>query len=252
MSLPAFLTALDALVAEASQSLTTVGDVEGLEELRVRFTGAKNGQLKSIQKMMGSLQADERPAAGKRFNEVRDAVQAALDDATARLQSSPAAKKSLGPMLDPTLPGVRPRLGHLHPITQTIEHLKQHQPECLIGHNLINFDLPFLADRCRIHNISHPFRKGNKISRITSSTVNGQPIEFTPIYWNGVNILDTYQQIAIWDKQAAKLARYDLKSSVIALGLRDDRRLELSVNEIKDCWAAGDTETIENYLKFDL
>lgn len=137
-------------------------------------------------------------------------------------------------------------------LAQTIEHLKQHQPECLIGHNLINFDLPFLADRCRIHNISHPFRKGNKISRITSSTVNGQPIEFTPIYWNGVNILDTYQQIAIWDKQAAKLARYDLKSSVIALGLRDDRRLELSVNEIKDCWAAGDRETIENYLKFDL
>ena len=125
MSLPAFLTALDALVAEATQSLTSVGDVEGLEELRVRFTGAKNGQLKSIQKMMGSLQADERPAAGKRFNEVRDAVQLSLDEATARLQSSPTAKKSQGPLLDPTLPGIRPRLGHLHPITQTIEHLKE-------------------------------------------------------------------------------------------------------------------------------
>jgi DNA polymerase, archaea type len=137
-------------------------------------------------------------------------------------------------------------------LDQTIEHLKQHQPECLIGHNLINFDLPFLADRCRIHNISHSFRKGNKTSRITSSTVNGKPIEFTPIYWNGVNILDTYQQIAIWDKQAAKLDRYDLKSSVIALGLRDDRRLELSVNQIRECWESGDTATIENYLKFDL
>jgi DNA polymerase, archaea type len=137
-------------------------------------------------------------------------------------------------------------------LAQTIEHLKQHQPECLIGHNLINFDLPFLADRCRIHDISHPFRKGNKTSRITSSTVNGKPIEFTPIYWSDVNILDTYQQIAIWDKQAAKLDRYDLKSSVIALGLRDDRRLELSVYQIRECWESGDTETIENYLKFDL
>lgn len=137
-------------------------------------------------------------------------------------------------------------------LTQTIEYLKQHQPECLIGHNLINFDLPFLSNRCRIHNISPPFRKGNKTSRITSSSVNGKPIEFTPIYWNGVNILDTYQQISIWDKQAAKLDRYDLKSSVIALGLRDDRRLELSVNQIRECWELGDTETIENYLKFDL
>lgn len=137
-------------------------------------------------------------------------------------------------------------------LARTIAYLKQHQPECLIGHNLINFDLPFLADRCRIHNISHPFKKGSKTSRITSSTVNGKPIEFTPIYWNDVNILDTYQQIAIWDKQAAKLDRYDLKSSVIALGLRDDRRLELSVNQIRECWESGDTGTIENYLKFDL
>ncbi len=137
-------------------------------------------------------------------------------------------------------------------LARTIKHLKQHQPECLIGHNLINFDLPFLADRCRVHNISQLFRKGNKTSRITSSTVNGKPIEFTPIYWSGVNILDTYQQIAIWDKQAARLDRYDLKSSVIALGLRDDRRLELSVNQIRECWESGDTETIENYLKFDL
>ena len=137
-------------------------------------------------------------------------------------------------------------------LTRTIEHLKRHKPECLIGHNHINFDLPFLANRCQLHNISCPFRTGAKTSRITASSVNGKPIEFTPINWTGVNILDTYQQTAIWDKQAAKLDRYDLKSSVIALGLREDRRLELSVNEIRKCWELGDTDTIEQYLKFDL
>ncbi len=36
-----------------------------------------------------------------------------------------ASEESSGPQgLDPTLPGVRRRLGHVHPITQTIEHLK--------------------------------------------------------------------------------------------------------------------------------
>lgn len=125
MSLPAFLTALDALAAEASQSLTEVSDVEGLEELRVRYTGAKNGQLKSIQKMMGSLQVSERPDAGKRFNEVRDLVQAAIDAASDRAQAASKPATAKDPILDPTLPGLRPRLGHLHPITQTIEHLKE-------------------------------------------------------------------------------------------------------------------------------
>jgi DNA polymerase, archaea type len=137
-------------------------------------------------------------------------------------------------------------------LDKTIAYLNCHKPNCLIGHNLINFDLPFLIERARLRVMPHPFRKGGKPTKITASSANGKPIEFTPIYWNGVNILDTYQQIAIWDKQAAKLDRYDLKSSVIALGLRDDRRLELSVNEMRSCWDSGDTETIEQYLKFDL
>jgi DNA polymerase, archaea type len=137
-------------------------------------------------------------------------------------------------------------------LTRTIDYLKANKPDCLIGHNLINFDVPFLATRCRINQIPHPFTKAPKTTRITSSSVNGQPIEFTPVYWKRTDILDTFQQIAIWDKAAAKLSSYGLKNSVIALGLRDDRRLELSVERIRECWDNGDLATIQDYLEFDL
>jgi DNA polymerase, archaea type len=137
-------------------------------------------------------------------------------------------------------------------LTRTIEHIKANKPDCLIGHNLINFDVPFITTRCRINRIAHPFTKVPKTTRITSSSVNGQPIEFTAVYWKGTDILDTYQQIAIWDKAAAKLSSYGLKNSVIALGLRDDRRLELSVERIRECWDNGDLATIQDYLEFDL
>ena len=137
-------------------------------------------------------------------------------------------------------------------LTRTIDYLRANKPDCLIGHNLINFDVPFLATRCQINKISHPFTKASKTARITSSSVNGQPIEFTPVYWKGTDILDTYQQIAIWDKAAAKLSSYGLKNSVIALGLRDDRRLELSVERIRECWDSGKLTTIQEYLEFDL
>jgi DNA polymerase elongation subunit (family B) len=82
-------------------------------------------------------------------------------------------------------------------LTRTIDYLKANKPECLIGHNLINFDLPFLANRCKINKVSQPFTKASKTNRITSSSVNGQPIEFTPVYWRGTDILDTYHQIAM-------------------------------------------------------
>lgn len=137
-------------------------------------------------------------------------------------------------------------------LDRTIKFLRANKPECLIGHNLFNFDLPFIARRCRLNNLTHPFIKADRPARITSASMNGQAIEFTPIYWRGVNILDTYHQIAIWDKQAAKLEGYGLKDSVLALKLRDDRRLELDVKEIRECWETGDTQTIQEYLEFDL
>lgn len=125
MSLTDFVSALDQLATDAEQSLASVSDVAGLEDLRVRFVGAKNGQLKSIQKMLGAVPADQKRDAGMRFNEVRDRVQAALDAAQSRLNAGGVVTSTKGPKPDPTLPGIRPTLGHLHPITQTIEHLKE-------------------------------------------------------------------------------------------------------------------------------
>jgi DNA polymerase, archaea type len=137
-------------------------------------------------------------------------------------------------------------------LTEVMAYLKANKPQCLIGHNHIAFDLPFLIARSDRHHVRHPFRLANKTGRITSASFHGKPIEFTPVYWKGTDILDTFQQIAIWDKSASKLSGYGLKNSTIALGLRDDRRLELTVNEIRECWDSGDVDRIREYLVFDL
>jgi DNA polymerase, archaea type len=137
-------------------------------------------------------------------------------------------------------------------LAKTMGYLKANKPQCLIGHNHIAFDLPFLMSRCDRHKVKHPFRLAHKTARITASSFHGKPIEFTPVYWKGVDILDTFQQIAIWDKSASKLTSYGLKNSTIALGLRDDRRLELTVEEIRACWDSGDVDRLSEYLIFDL
>ncbi|MFN7843251.1 MAG: phenylalanine--tRNA ligase subunit alpha [Pirellula sp.] len=123
MSLQNFFNSLDELVSEARATLSSVDSGDSLEALRVKFVGAKNGALKSVQKLLGAVDVPDKPAAGKRFNEVRDAIQALLDEATARIGGGAVAKSESLP--DATLPGLRPRLGQLHPITQTIEHLKE-------------------------------------------------------------------------------------------------------------------------------
>jgi phenylalanyl-tRNA synthetase alpha chain len=79
--------------------------------------------LKNVQKGLGAVPKEDKPAAGKRFNEVKTAIEAAFTAAQERLATGGGQKKA-GPQFDPTLPGERPRLGRLHPITQTIEELK--------------------------------------------------------------------------------------------------------------------------------
>ncbi len=133
-----------------------------------------------------------------------------------------------------------------------VAYLKQCPPELLIGHNLIEFDIPFIAARCRYHKVKHPFTCDRKPRLISASSFRGKPIEFTPVRMRGVQIVDTFHQIAIWDKSASKLTSYSLKNSVLTLGLRSDRRLELSVTQINECWQSGDLKTIGEYLTYDL
>lgn len=124
MSLQNLLTALDDLVADAGTALGSVGSAAELEEQRIRLLGAKAGLMKSVEKLLGTLSKEDKPAGGKRLNEVRQQVNALFEETTSRVGGG-AAKRSTKPGFDPTLPGTRPQIGHLHPITQTIEHLKE-------------------------------------------------------------------------------------------------------------------------------
>ena len=76
-----------------------------------------------MQKGLGAVGKDDKPAAGKRFNEVKTQIEAAFEAAQAAAEVGRRVAKA-GPQFDPTLPGKPLRLGRLHPITQTIEELK--------------------------------------------------------------------------------------------------------------------------------
>ena len=122
MPLSEFLSELDSLEA-AAQAAFGAATAETLEAARIEFVGAKSGRLKNLQKGLGTVDKAEKPAAGKRFNEVKAAIESAFEAAQARLNSvGKQASRQID--FDPTIPGLRPRLGHLHPITQTIDELK--------------------------------------------------------------------------------------------------------------------------------
>ncbi|QEG33846.1 phenylalanine--tRNA ligase subunit alpha [Bythopirellula goksoeyrii] len=122
MALADFLANLDALAAEAQAQFTAATDSAALEVARVAYLGAKAGKLRLAQKGLGKVDSGDKPAAGKRFNEVKTLLEAEFESAQERLTSG---KSAVGEAFDVTLPGRRRRIGHLHPITQTIRSMKE-------------------------------------------------------------------------------------------------------------------------------
>ena len=123
MALADFVDELDQLSKQAAAAFSNAADVESLEAARIEFLGAKSGRLKATQKQMGKVDKADRPEAGKRLNQVKQAIELAFESANQRLVTG-SAQGSSDPTFDPSLPGTEVRYGRLHPITQTIDELK--------------------------------------------------------------------------------------------------------------------------------
>ena len=97
-------------LGEAETALRELG------ELRTRHT-AKKSALAQLMKLIGRVPAEERAAFGQRVQALNGAVVEKLDEAQAGLDSRIGRLKIERERVDVTLPGRRPRRGHLHPIT---------------------------------------------------------------------------------------------------------------------------------------
>ena len=118
MSLP---DELHELRAAAEGQLAAAGSADALEAWRVKYLGTK-GALKAAMQRLREVPDDRKPAVGKALNELKNLLQGAYAARKAAL-GSPAAVRASEPMLDITIPGQRPRIGHTHILTQTIDEI---------------------------------------------------------------------------------------------------------------------------------
>lgn len=128
-----------ARIAEISDSamaqIAAATSLDELEKLRVRFLG-KSGEITSLLRGLKEVPADERPAVGDSVNRAKKEVDEALKERREALASS-TAKADLN-AIDVSLPGIRTLPGRIHPITATLELMK----EILIGIGFSYDDYP--------------------------------------------------------------------------------------------------------------
>jgi phenylalanyl-tRNA synthetase alpha chain len=147
------LANLEILACDATTAFERATTAEDAENARITYLGQKHGRIEEFETYFKSLSPEGKRAFGKRFNEVKQLLkrlhQAAKDRAMpggtvldasgeavrSRRQSDAehtqaAAKgmplgtpQALTGQFDFSLPGLRPRLGRKHPLTQTADEL---------------------------------------------------------------------------------------------------------------------------------
>ncbi len=118
-SLSDALADLDAMRTAGLAAFGKAATPEAVEAARVEYLGQKNGRVKVAQERLKSLEPASRKEYGQRFNAAKGELEAALEAARSRMER----KAVVAAGLDVTLPGILPRLGHRHPLTQTADEL---------------------------------------------------------------------------------------------------------------------------------
>lgn len=150
---------LDELRARFDAQLASANDEKSLDAVRVTYLG-RSGEVTTLRRSIGQLPAAERPNAGKIINQAVEAMESALSEAQARIESR-AFDAELSARIDVTFPSTPPNAGSIHPIRRVIDdacrYFQRHGFAVVLGPEVepeyYNFDaLNIPAD--------HPAREG--------------------------------------------------------------------------------------------
>lgn len=103
-------------------ALEAVRDEAALEQWRVAHLG-RSSPLMQVFDGLGSLDKEQRPAVGKRANEVKISLETTFSSRSGTLRAAALKRSIEQERLDVTLPGRRVPTGRLHPDTQILREL---------------------------------------------------------------------------------------------------------------------------------
>jgi phenylalanyl-tRNA synthetase alpha chain len=116
---------LDQLNDNYERSLSALRDATSSMALDDWYKEAlgRKGQITLMTRQVGQLSPEERPAFGRRVNEVKRELEAAYQEQMNQIQTAELLSTLSADSLDVTLPGRRQWRGRLHPATQTLREI---------------------------------------------------------------------------------------------------------------------------------
>ena len=120
----AIVDELAALRESTLAAISAAADTSALDEVRVAVLG-KAGTLTGYLRSMGQVAKEERAAVGKTVNEVRNVVEAALEDRKRALEAQELEAAITAAAVDVTLPGRSQQVGTRHLINRITDEISE-------------------------------------------------------------------------------------------------------------------------------
>jgi len=95
-------------------------DQKELEEIKLQFLG-RSGKLTLTLKGITKVPVEKRSEVGKLANEVKKTIEETLEEKNSILKFNISNQKKQS--IDTTAPGIKPNIGHLHPMTQVLSEI---------------------------------------------------------------------------------------------------------------------------------
>ncbi|MBP5426496.1 MAG: phenylalanine--tRNA ligase subunit alpha [Clostridiales bacterium] len=111
------------LQKNAEEEIAVIDSLSALEDFRIKYLG-KKGNLTLILRGMGKLTKEERPIVGGIANQVREYIENIIEKKSEILNEKELKEKLSKEKIDVTMPAKRNKRGNKHPLTKTIDEIK--------------------------------------------------------------------------------------------------------------------------------
>ena len=123
-------------------------------------------------------------------------------------------------------------------LRQYVKVIRERDPDVIEGHNILGFDLPYIAARCELHHVTNAIGRDGSVPRtLETRTASGDhPFEYVVTDIAGRHVVDTLILVQSYDVSRRSMESYGLKYAARFFGLSPPDRTYIRPDRISWHW----------------
>ncbi|MCS3757356.1 DNA polymerase domain-containing protein [Salinibacter ruber] len=148
---------------------------------------------------------------------------------------------------------LRDGIGEEQLLQELVYVLQERDPDVIEGHNIFEFDLAYLLDRCALHGVDFAIGRDGSVPRTYDSSMRfaERTVDYPAVDIVGRHVIDTYFQVMSFDVFSRDLPDYSLKTAARYFDLAPEERTYIEGTEIAKAWRT-DRATLLEYALDDV